>query len=539
MSMHMYYQIFPTQRFGLGHDGLYRVRKWVYAAWVILPNLSAALAFVNPRSGFMATGGFCALPIRPYWYRVALFWGPRYLIWCYVVFVAVRIYRYVGSEFKVFGQEKDRSSSLGVPGNSSVDRMMKLDMDMNRERQPSQRISSIEIAQDYVECALDDASGVCAIKPKTTPLTDSPKVNLANYSRRQSTPNWSTNMTAVSEDAILAPPPTLSYPSSRRGSQQIGNGVIAEDFAPPLRMVDFNGRGGSVTSVGSKLSSAAASFDSPSGLPCITERLSKPKNVEESRPTPSGALKLRRRLIQRQLRLLFIYPCIYMLLWVIPLVVNIMNYTDYFAQHPVFSIGILQLVCVTIMTFADVTVFCWRERPWRHIPGSDGTFVGSLMFWRYCFGTQWHQDRRASRVAPSYLDDEKTLDDEEASGSRTGLLSTLKRWSLGRMSSSPRGSDASDPKRTKSGSTIRPTPHKRTFSGGSDRKQMEAELAAERLALERRDYEKNRRSLQERGSNVISQQHVVGTAALPDKERKEWFDQDQDLFADEEEKSGR
>jgi G protein-coupled receptor GPR1 len=209
-----------------------------------------------------------------------------------------------------------------------------------------------------------------------------------------------------------------------------------------------------------------------------------------------------------------------MLLWVIPLVVNIMNYTDYFAQHPIFAIGILQLVCVTIMTFADVVVFCWRERPWRHIPGADGTFAGSFMFWRYCFGSTWIQERRQSRV-PNYIPDEKDTDDEKL---RSRLLSSLRRWSLSRKRLTLRGSNASG------GKPVRPTmTHKRTYSGGSDRKEMEAERAHERLVLERAAYEQNRRSFQERRLGAISQQRTA-----PGKERKEWFDRQMggDLFND-------
>ena len=80
-------------------------------------------------------------------------------------------------------------------------------------------------------------------------------------------------------------------------------------------------------------------------------------------------MKRRRRAIVRQLRLLFIYPCIYMMLWVIPFVVHCMNYSNYWAQHPVFPLSILQVFCMAVMTFCDVFIFCWRERPWRHIPG--------------------------------------------------------------------------------------------------------------------------------------------------------------------------
>ena len=518
----MYFQIFPTARFGLGHDGLYRVRRWVYATWIFLPNLSAALAFVNPRSAFAAAGGFCSLPLRPYWYRIALFWGPRYLIWCYVVFVAVRIYRYVGSEFKVFGQEKDRSSSLGVPGNSSVDRMMRMDKERQHERRQSQPLSSNGIGKQGVSDLESAPDNVSQVRQRIGSIMDSPEANVSNASRRQPTPNCHTGTDPTSEDSSMAPQAAMSYPTSRRGSQQIGNGVTTEDFAPPPK-IDPNGHRGSITNMGSKRSSAAPSFtapsfDTPSGLPSIKEGLSTPRDAEQSRPTASEAIRLRRRLIQRQLRLLFIYPCIYMLLWIIPLVVNIMNYTDYFAQNPIFSIGILNLLCVTIMTFVDVFVFCWRERPWRHIPGFDGTFTGSFMFWRYCFDTTWVQDRRVSK-APSYIPDEKELEGEN-SQSRTGLLSSLKSWTMSRKRSRARGSEAMG------GSKRSSTTHRRTVSGGSDRKQLEAERAQERLALERAEYEQNRHSLQERRLSVVSQQQAT-------PERKDWFDQtESDLFAD-------
>lgn len=39
-------------------------------------------------------------------------------------------------------------------------------------------------------------------------------------------------------------------------------------------------------------------------------------------------------------------------------------------------------MCVTLMGAIDCLIFCLRERPWRHIPKSDGTFLGSFQFWR-------------------------------------------------------------------------------------------------------------------------------------------------------------
>ena len=228
-------------------------------------------------------------------------------------------------------------------------------------------------------------------------------------------------------------------------------------------------------------SSGAGSFDGSAALPPIREGERSGSSTEAGK-SANRAMRLRCRAIQRQLRLLFIYPCVYMMLWIVPFAVNCMNYMDYWAQHPIFALRVLQLSCMTIMTFGDVFIFSWRERPWRHIPGSDGTFLGSFMFWKFCFGNEWVQDRRMSK-APSYVPDEK-VEETSKSESKAGLLSSLKRWPMGRKRSSPGGSDAGESNATST--TRRPTvPHKRTFSGGSDRRHLEADRAQERLAMER------------------------------------------------------
>jgi G protein-coupled receptor GPR1 len=178
---------------------------------------------------------------------------------------------------------------------------------------------------------------------------------------------------------------------------------------------------------------------------------------------------------------------------------------------------------MTIMTFVDVFVFCWRERPWRHIPGSDGTFVGSFMWWRFCFGGAWSQERRMSRV-PSFMPRADEVDDETVGSGETGLFAKLKDWTMRRKQPSSRGSDTSTaPAASSSRPRPKVNPHMRTFSGGSDRRHLEVERAHERLALERAEYEQNRRSLQERRASVISGQQQSASPAVK-KERKDSFD---------------
>ncbi|KAM0715916.1 hypothetical protein Q7P37_008430 [Cladosporium fusiforme] len=481
ISMHMALQIFPPSNNSfLGHDGLYKVRRWVFAGWILIPCFTAALAFINPSGGYQAQGAFCWLPIRPFWYRLALSWVPRYLIWLYIMWVAIRIYTHVGYEFRVFGQERDRSSSADLSAQSSVERgAIERAVQEHRAQVTS---TSEKIDEDAV--APDDPAWSQPGTAQRSPH-DSSKNLPVNPNRRASLPAWHSPFGGSASPGLSpedgAPIPTArSSPTSRRGSRQIAPGVTAEDFMAPPGF-DTQPRG----SISSPKPGAGAPPHTSSTNPSIGNR----------------ALRQRRRAIQRQLRILFIYPVVYMLLWLIPFISHCMSYSDHFAQHPVFPISLLSSFCQAFMGFADVAVFCWRERPWRHVPGSDGTFFGSFVFWTKDRGpSDWA--RRESR-APSQLPG-----NEKSQTRLLSSISSLKRWSFSRKNSSPNSSS------TVQNSFVRPS-HKRTVSGGGG-KTRESELAHERLKLERADYKRNLPSYSERNGSVTSQ------AQAP---RKDWFDQ--------------
>lgn len=501
--MHMALQIFPPTNSFLGHDGLYKVRRYVFAIWILLPCFTAALAFANPDGAYQAQGAFCWLPIRPFWYRLALSWVPRYLIWLYIMWVAIRIYSHVGYEFRVFGQERDRSSSTDLSEVSSAERGA---VEKAVKEHRSRVRSNEKVAGDDV--APDDSS---IPAPITTVLhTDDPTWSVPT-GRRMSLPTWHSPFGgASSPHADLSHTPTaMSNPTSRRGSRQIAPGVVAEDFMAPPGF-DFTQPRGSVSTINSVPHSINGASVDPA-LPRIEEGRGSTSHASSvNTDIGARALRQRRRAIQRQLRILFIYPVVYMAMWLIPFVAHCLSYSDHFAQHPIFPISLLSSFCQSFMGFADVCVFCWRERPWRHIPGSDGTFFGSFVFWK-CYGKEgWA--RRESK-APGHLPSlaERSQNQSNAQ-SQAGLLATLRRWSTSRKNSSPNASSITH-------SLSRPTlKQKRTFSGGVSRTK-EAELAHERLKLEREDYERNRTSLD------LRRESVVNTAQTP--RRKEWFDQNQ------------
>ncbi|RMY72025.1 hypothetical protein D0862_14521 [Hortaea werneckii] len=573
MSLHMWLQIFPPQDSFLGHDGLYRIRRWVIAAWLILPNLCAALAFVKGRWAYESGGAFCSLPLRPYWYRLALSWIPRYLIWIFVMGVAIRIYKHVGKEFKVFGQERDRSSSFSIPGESTIDRMANPTPNtMSSNRRKSRAADHPDLEKQALEEGAEeenvapDGISIRAIKSPALPrqsIAESTKSIPRNSSPPASAPDWTATFGFPSEP-LTGPQSTPSTSTSRRGSRQIASGVLAEDFAPPASFEANNRHRGSITTLNSLRSSASQTIvDETSILPPIieTKRSSASTGVSTAQDLANAAVALRRRAIQRQLRLLFIYPCVYMILWAIPFVVHSMNYSDRFAQHPVTGLVAVNVFCQCFMGFADVVVFSWREKPWRHIPGSDGTFVGSFCFWRFCFGREWVGTVMGGRgergEAPNGRQGSQVT--EEKSNSRAGLLSSLKRWSISTSKGpSPRGSEASVPPPSTTTLPAAPlsqeripktpphrrptTSHRRAYSGGSDRRHLEAERAHERLAMERADkqQQQHRLSLQEerrRRASGISEptgENFIGSICSPGREerKREWWDTHQEDFRD-------
>ncbi|KAK5745976.1 G protein-coupled receptor gpr1 [Elasticomyces elasticus] len=525
MSLHMSLQIFPPSNpfimRVLGNDGLYRVRYWVFGTWFLLPNLMASLAFANPGSAFQAAGAFCYLPIRPYWYRLALSWIPRYLIWIFVMGVAIRIYRHVGNEFKVFGQEKDRSTSLNMPGESSVDRAYATQaMVSARRKSMAVNAADLEKQQDVEEEGLapDDVSFVRRKSGgnllRYTPPESMDSVVPFPTGRRPSAPAWSAAFAFPVETVPAGSQSLHSASASRRGSHQIAFGVQAEDFAGGPSAADLAHHRPSIVTLASVMSSVAPSFSSAPGLEPIQEdkRASASAGSTTARDAATSVVKSRRRAIQRQLRLLFIYPVTYIIIWIIPFVGHCFNYSDYYAQHPIFALNMLSTFCQCFLGFADVCVFCWREKPWRHVPGSDGTFVGSFCFWRF-----WRTEdfaRRQSRQ-PSDVPESSMIDQSrntQQGESQTGFLNVMKRWSMVRNDSNSPSASMSGPPRT------RPLSHRRTHSGGSDRKHLEIEHAHERLALERAEWQANARNLEQRRESLAPVPLSPATA------RKEWWD---------------
>lgn len=509
MSLHMSLQIFPPTQSILGHDGLYRIRYWVFAGWFIIPNFIVSLAFINRGPAFISQGGFCTLPIRPFWYRLALSWIPRYLFWVFVMGVAIRIYRHVGYEFKVFGMEEDHGSSSGIGLSRS-------------ELNSRPHTGHFAAAMHWPHANHSDGGDVEKQEPRDEELA--PDEHVAMPALNLSPLSQVPRKISAGQDTRLI---SKSNPGSRRGSKHEVEAEAAaldtQNSAPLPATTTMQGQGSS--------SSTETSMKSASPLSPITEHRSAsvtgggPTLMQEDNVATRAIMK-RRNAIQRQLRLLFIYPVVYLIMWVMPLVGHALNYSDYYAQHPIFAISLLALLSHCTMGFVDVCIFCWREKPWAHIPGADGTFWGSFKFWK--FRRSWKQHRKSIAVHPNKSARRQTgaVDKIDSSSKAGGILQSItKRWSMkskkqqqgSKFSQEEQGGDAqqiplttSPPPPPPRASLLPPQAkriqHLRVNSGRSDRRILAAERAHERLALERAEFAERQQHKSWQGSEPSDRQ---------------------------------
>ena len=94
IAIHITLQVFRPNfaRSGILDLGLTRFRYGVYALAATLPGMMASLAFVNRHGAYQWSGVYCSLPVRPFWYRLALSWIPRYIILIAIASMYVAIY---------------------------------------------------------------------------------------------------------------------------------------------------------------------------------------------------------------------------------------------------------------------------------------------------------------------------------------------------------------------------------------------------------------------------------------------------------------
>jgi hypothetical protein len=328
----------------------------------VVPGMMSGLAFVNSGYAYESLGAFCQLPIRPFWYRLALAWIPRYLIAFIILSLAGAIYAYVGCEFCSY---TNLSQSSMTPVVSTLS-MSTIDENPEPAVQRAQTEPCNSNVPEHIRRSSSIAHDVVSSRHRGLAVAFGP----TTYVPAQLVPETAPVTQFLPESSTLLPFKRTAF--VRPGLLVIPSGYTVN---PALPALDLQG----------PLSPMTQPVEDPMAILVQPETATK-EAIPRRDPSPPSPvqrhLARQRRRVYRQLRLLFIYPLVYILMWTIPFIGHVMNYDDHYANYPLWFTRIGMTICLTSMGFVDCLIFSLREKPWRSISTSDGTVWGSLAVWR-------------------------------------------------------------------------------------------------------------------------------------------------------------
>ncbi|KAI0391352.1 hypothetical protein F5Y17DRAFT_14969 [Xylariaceae sp. FL0594] len=352
--------------------GLEPYRRVAYVVWATVPLILAAIV---PITGgrFVDTGPHCYLPVQPTWYRSALSWFPRYTIFGFILVTYTSLYLYVYLRFRKFGEYQRTVSNttshssapslrrsrrrfqttrivpptppivthglLNEPRNDaskprqhsgtwtvSAFRFVDADGSLVPPENSAQRQRG-SISWSLVDFGRDGSISPRCITPADESVTVSPRTSMPPLFRSSS----NSNIPAVN---LLAPTPTharaKSFAAGDSNALQLGS--LASN-----RHGVWRSRANSLNR-----NTASQSDPVPNFFAALRQQPLKTESVDERgtgadirSPTPSvhlpsgvsdEAMRRSRDRMRRQMRLLFIYPAIYVLTWVAPFVEHLYTY---------------------------------------------------------------------------------------------------------------------------------------------------------------------------------------------------------------------
>lgn len=336
IAIHTAVCIFRPSQGGLGAEeaGLYRWRYQVYVCWALYSVTLASLAFLNTNTAYTSSVSWCFLPIRPFYWRISLSWGPRYAILLFIFILYLTIFIYVKRKFNSFRQMFATSV---------------LDVD-------SSSLDTSETDFGVVE------SG------QVTPLVKELKTHNLLDARQPQSPLYSNvnSLQSGVNDYFMHPARLGS--AAGQTDETLVEGVPSV-FAPREY------RKQSVISINlpEQLQSRRTSVVSldrgvgPGGRarPFSEERDSLAGHSPRNANDRMDPLRLQRARIVKQLKHLFIFPVVYLLMWIIPFCYHMTQYHDRYALDPVIGLAAVAAFIIPLHGFIDVLVYAQNEKPWR------------------------------------------------------------------------------------------------------------------------------------------------------------------------------
>ncbi|KAI2781191.1 G protein-coupled glucose receptor regulating Gpa2-domain-containing protein [Daldinia loculata] len=374
-----------------GAAGLYPYRRIAYICWAIIPIILAA---VVPITGgrFEDNGPQCYLPVHPDWYLSALSWIPRYIIVGVIVVTYTFLYIYVAFRFRRFSKDQRRASTVhGDDPNRNYKRDHRRDNSGDVPPTPpftdhgllDSARDSLAKEDDPIDHQQSVASTLSSLNcGGATPTS----LRRPEYSL-QSSVRW--NPVDFATDGYFDP-------RVRRGSHTAFGSPAASSpraeatipirppdfvhYSPPKSSQSTHGHSRWKHSMSFGSNSIAGSVSITASIP----RRESPRANGSRRSTSSSsvclpqeetdeAMRRSREKQQRQLRLLFVYPLIYIITWVAPFVSHLLRYDDNYTSpgeksEPV-ALQVISFASLCISAAVDCCFFSAWEKPWLHLRG--------------------------------------------------------------------------------------------------------------------------------------------------------------------------
>ncbi|KAF4339849.1 G coupled receptor [Fusarium beomiforme] len=382
-----------------GEQGLYPFRKAAYALATIIPVVMASLAFIES-PGYVNTGQFCYLPFNPMWKRLALSWIPRYLAFAVILFLCVGVYVYVRVLVSRFGSgnESSKNTLSKMSGLESFDPLQQGITTLPPtptiryhglipSSNPSRR-NSLTILEDRP--ARPPLVAFNSFHLDMSGSTHPSRLHSARLARRGSTQMWmasfGTDLTSQSEQAevesqnstgtthcgsddVVAPLATHTKP-------ELIHQAPIPDIASPSYTIQ--------TDFFHRFDGSTAAPSRPPSIPNLFTILRRKPNSPSSNDTDlvlnqsdfnaPGTVKTREKIL-RQLRLLFLYPIIYVVIWILPFIVQLTGY----GRGAPYGMRLASITFLCFHGLADSVVFSLKEKPWRHSQAFERI---NFQFWK-------------------------------------------------------------------------------------------------------------------------------------------------------------
>lgn len=419
---------------GGGSNGLYPYRAVAYTIYIVFPLFLASIAFIN-KPAYVNSGEYCYLPTHSGWSRQALSWIPRYVIFTTIIVIYACVYIYVSFAMAKYGSLTNRTVIASSDGHSdhrrrrsSVPKMPKLIYNGLLSPTPSSSRRSSNSRRDSLLASIvpekptagknaQKSKRLAMPRPEQTIKWKSPNFGLDSAYSTDPAANGSLTLdttllaTQLRRTPEIAPIPDLPIPPGSCLGQDVADSGPAPSTSgsAPTGIRSFWNRS-------LALGSQRPSLVSLSNIISMLRRGSRnsstdvPSVVLTPRTIHATGMQQTREDMKRQTRYLFVYPLVYVIVWLMPLVAHIIRSRGH--KTP-FAIDLLSLISLCIQGAVDALVFSLRERPWR-VSEEDGA-SRPIAWWqgrraKNCKAAQPGRTREEmlldARLAKRRLDDE-------------------------------------------------------------------------------------------------------------------------------------